>query len=165
MADMLVQSPQQEYARKEREVVRSSALAIKGEEIPELGGEEIPELGEEEIPEIGEDIKSNAHFPKRIPGNRELMVGDEKQRNTDNLTPPSFGGSNTTLKNVNKFYEYWTKFSTKMYVETNDNQDWLLIPDKTPSKHCLKSLQRDRKKFNMDIQYLVKLIKKQDQRL
>ncbi|KAG7174704.1 DnaJ subfamily C member 21-like 9, partial [Homarus americanus] len=89
----------------------------------------------------------------------------KSKENTDNLPPPSFGGSSTTLKNVNKFYEYWTKFSTKMYVETKDNQDWLLIPDKTPSKHCLKSLQRDRKKFNMDIQYLVKLIKKQDQRL
>ncbi|KAG7169531.1 DnaJ subfamily C member 21-like 7, partial [Homarus americanus] len=154
------------------------------EEIPQLGEEEIPETGEEEIPEIGEDIKRNAHFPMRIPGNCELMDSDtgfhtvfrklfqeiskwemKSKENTDNLPPPSFGGSSTTLKNVNKFYEYWTKFSTKMYVETKDNQDWLLIPDKTPSKHCLKSLQRDRKKFNMDIQYLVKLIKKQDQRL
>ncbi|KAG7163115.1 DnaJ subfamily C member 21-like 1 [Homarus americanus] len=97
---------------------------------------------------------------------QEISYWEMKSKgNTDNLPPPSFGGSNTTLKNVKKFYEYWTKFSTKMYVETNDAQDWLLIPDKTPSKHRLKSLQRDRKKFNMDIQYLVTLVKKQDQRL
>ncbi|KAG7176221.1 DnaJ subfamily C member 21-like 2 [Homarus americanus] len=97
---------------------------------------------------------------------QEISYWEMKSKeNTDNLPPPSFGGSNTTLEDVNKFYDYWTNFSTKMYVQTNDHQDWLLVPNKTPSKHTLKSLQRDRKKFNMDIRCLVKFVKKQNQRL
>ncbi|KAG7160066.1 DnaJ subfamily C member 21-like 5, partial [Homarus americanus] len=74
------------------------------------------------------------------------------KENTGNLPPPSSERSDTPLQDVKGFYNYWPNFSTKLYVQSNDQQDWVLIPNKTPlKKQLFRPFNETEKQFIMDV--------------